>query len=235
MAQLTQFQPYGLSGKIRTFVAKAAAIPTLINIVGYSENPSPALVDDVKTNLLVKNDVEIQNELYVGNISNYVKTDVTGLTMVGTARINWTKITANGVTLDDGPPTSADTVADLQTANDGNVYTANEIAANAGQNLVVDFIGVTAFNWVQILMRVKEQAGHGLTIQLEITPFNGSAWHTFDFVKDQSADQNFENHSFFVPDDSAYINSGVVKVRVVHEMAGNANDDWVIDAIALYQ
>lgn len=235
MAKLTQFQPYGLSGKIRTFAAKTAAIPLLINIVGYSESPAPVHVEDVKTNLLVKNDVEIQNELYVGDISNYVKTNSSGITFVGTRRINWTKITANGVTLADGPPTSTDAVADLQTANDGNTYTVNEIAANAGQNLVVDFTGITAFNWVQILMRVAEQSTHSLTVQLEITPFNGSAWHTFDTVKDLVSNQNMENHSFFVPDDSAYINSGVVKVRFVHEMAGNGNDDWVIDVVALYQ
>jgi hypothetical protein len=54
-------------------------------------------------------------------------------------------------------------------------------------------------------------------------------------MKDQAADQNFENYSFFVPNDSAYINSGVVKVRFIHEMAGNVNDRWVFDEVALYQ
>lgn len=157
------------------------------------------------------------------------------ISQAGTARIDWTKITANGVTLGDGPPTSTDSVSDLQTANDGNTYTVNEIAANAGQNLIVDFTGVTAFNWVQILGRYAGQGGHSLTIQLEITPFNDTAWHTFHTMIDQPANQNMQNFSFFVPDDSAYINSGTVKVRFIHEMAGNANDDWVFDVVALYQ
>lgn len=171
-----------------------------------------------------------------GGITNYLNVDGDGdLSFAGTARIDWTKITANGVTLGDGPPTSGDTVSDLQTANDGNTYTVDEIAANAGQNLIVDFTGVTAFNWVQILGRYAGQGGHSLTIQLEITPFDDSAWHTFHTMIDQPANQNMQNFSFFVPDDSAYINSGVVKVRFIHEMAGNANDDWVFDVVALYQ
>ncbi|MHC4743359.1 MAG: hypothetical protein ACYS8Z_15695 [Planctomycetota bacterium] len=147
----------------------------------------------------------------------------------------WEKITANGVTLGDGPPTSGDAVADLQTAHDSNTYTVNEIAGNAGQNLIVDFTSVTDFTWVQILGRVEEQAGHSLTVQLEITPFDDSAWHTYHTMKDQNANQNFENYSFFVADSSAYINSGTVKVRFIHEMGGNANDDWVFDVVALYQ
>jgi hypothetical protein len=171
-----------------------------------------------------------------GGVTNYTNFATDGTqTFNGTARIDWTKITANGVTLGDGPPTSADSVSDLQTAHDGNTYAVSEIAGNAGQNLIVDFTGVTAFNWVQILGRVADQAGHCLTVQLEITPFNDSAWHTYHVMKDQNADQNFENYSFFVPDDSAYINSGAVKIRFIHEMNGNANDDWVYDVVALYR
>jgi hypothetical protein len=172
----------------------------------------------------------------VGGASDYTAIDADGdISFHGTARIDWAKITANGVTLGDGPPTSGDAVVDLQIAHDGKTYEVAEIAANAGQNLIVDFTGVTAFNWVQILGRVAETVGHALTIQLEITPFNDSAWHTYHVMKDQSADQNFENYSFIVPDDSAYIDSGVVKVRFIHEMAGNENDDWFFDCVALYQ
>jgi len=172
----------------------------------------------------------------VGGVSNNLDIADNGtISFNGTARIGWTKITANGVTLGDGPPTSGDTVSDLQTAHDGNTYEVAEIAANAGQNLIVDFTSVTAFNWVQILARVAETAGHALTVQLEITPFNDTAWHTYHVMKNQAADQNFENYSFLVPDDAAYINSGVVKVRFIHEMAGDANDDWFFDVVALYQ
>jgi len=150
-------------------------------------------------------------------------------------RIAWTKKTANGVTLGGGPPTSADTVADLQTAHDGNTYTATEIANNPGQYLIVDFTGVTAFNWVQILMRYEGASTHVLTISLEITPFDLSTWHTYNVVLDQPADQDFQNFSFFVPDCTPYINSGTVKVKISHDMNGTAGHTWILDVVALYQ
>ena len=101
----------------------------------------------------------------------------------------------------------------------------------------MDFTGVTGFNWVQILARYEQGLGsHGVTIMLEITPFNGTAWHRYGFMVDQGADLSNEEHSFFVPDDNAYINSGVVKVRFVHEMAGTAAaHNVVVDVVALYQ
>lgn len=146
----------------------------------------------------------------------------------------WKKMTANGVTLGGGPPTSSDVVADLQTAHDGNTYTVAEIAASAGQYLIVDFANVASFNMVQILMRYSS-TGHALTIQLEVSPFDGSTWHTYDTTIDQPADQSFENHSFIVPDWSPYINSGAVKVRFIHQPAGNSADTWVFDVVALYR
>ena len=171
--------------------------------------------------------------------TNYMSIAADGSqSFTGTARIDWTKITANGVTIRNSHGTTSDGVSDLQTAHDGNVYTLSEESGETpGMDIEVDFTGVTAFNWVQILARYEQAtAGHGITIMLEITPFNGSAWHRYDFMQDQGADLTNEEHSFFIPDDSAYINSGVVKVRFVHEMIGtSANHDLVIDTCALYQ
>jgi len=154
------------------------------------------------------------------------------VTFTGTGRIDWTKKTANGVTLSGF--TSASTASDLQTAHDGNVYVATEVAATAGQNVVVDFTGVTAFNWVQILCRYAGSSAHVISIQLEITPFDGSAWHEYGVITDQPADYTMEEHSFFIPDDAPYINSGVVKVRFVHPSGVNGHT-LNIDVVALYQ
>jgi len=44
-----------------------------------------------------------------------------------------------------------------------------------------------------------------------------------------------QNFSFFVPEDAAYINGGVVKVRFLHAENGNSNDDWILNVVALYQ
>lgn len=147
----------------------------------------------------------------------------------------WKKMTANGVTLGGGPPTSPDAVADLQAPHDGNTYTVTEIAGNAGQYLIVDFADVVAFSMVQVLARINESPGHASTVQLEASPFDDSTWHTYDVINDQAADQNFENHDIFIPDSSLYINSGVVKVKFNHEMAGTAADTWVIDTVGLYR
>jgi len=174
----------------------------------------------------------------IGDVSggDYAGIDADGiLSFNGLARVNWSKITANGVTLGGGPPTSADAVADLQTAHDGNVYTVTEIANNPGQYLIVDFANVDAFNWVQLLLRYSGSSTHALTIALEVSPFDLSTWHTYNMVLDQPADQDYQNYSFFVPDDSPYINSGVVKVKISHEISGIAGHTWPIDVVALYQ
>ena len=174
-----------------------------------------------------------------GGVTNYTQFAADGsMSQTGTARIDWTKITANGVTIRNAHGTSGDSVSDLQTAHDGNFYTLSEESGETpSMDIEVDFTGVTAFNWVQILARYEQAVtSHGITIMLEITPFNGSAWHRYDYFSDQGADLTSESHSFFVPDDSAYINSGVVKVRFVHEMSGtSSNHDLVIDVCALYQ
>ena len=69
---------------------------------------------------------------------NYFALDADGdVSFHGTARIDWTKITANGITpgggLGGGDITGA--VANLQSPNDGNEVQVDEIAGNAGQNL----------------------------------------------------------------------------------------------------
>ena len=155
------------------------------------------------------------------------------LTFVSLGRIGWTKIAANGVTLGDGPPTSGDVVADLQTAHDGLIYVVDEKSTSPGQNLIVDFAGVTAFNWVQVMGYYDGQTGHELQVQLEVTPFDDTTWHNYKVMAPNFDYKN--DYSFFVSDDTVYINGGVVKVRFLHSSSGNAGDDWNIDVVALWQ
>jgi len=146
----------------------------------------------------------------VGTSSLRITGDVT---FTSAGRINWTKTTANGVTLNNF--TSSDTVSDLQTHNDGNTYTVSEVAG--GNNyLIVDFANVSAFNWIHIIAAYSGSSAHVVGIQLEITPFDGSTWHTLSVLDSHGNLQFLEDYSFFVPDDSIYINSGVVKVRFMH-------------------
>ena len=151
----------------------------------------------------------------------------------GTARIDWAKITANGATVTGF--TTASAVADLQTANDGNLYTASEVAGG-GNYLIVDFASVTAFNWVKVLGYYDGNSAHNIQIGIEITPFNGTAWHIFDSIEHQSATtKTMQNHDFFIPSDTAYINSGVVKIRFLHSSTTVNAHNLVLDEVSLQQ
>ena len=88
MAQLTQYQPYGLPGKIRSFVAKAAAVTTLLNYVGAAGKVvgdyPPRHVADLGDNLAVLGDIEVWGTAWFGGVSNFVKIDSAGnITAVG--------------------------------------------------------------------------------------------------------------------------------------------------------
>ena len=170
----------------------------------------------------------------IGGITNYTQIDADGdIVQHGTARINWNKWTANGAAVTGF--TTASAVADLQTANDGNLYTATEVAGG-GNYLIVDFASVTAFNWVKVLGYYDGNSVHNIQIEVEITPFDGSVWHTFDSIEHQSATTNtMQSHDFFIPSDTAYINSGVVKIRFLHSASTSAGHTLVLDEVALYQ
>lgn len=177
--------------------------------------------------------------------NNFLKVDSDGLIsdikQKGTARINWTKKTADNITLDSG--TSSETVADLRVARDGNFYHIDETAASPGQRLTVEFTGVTAFNWVNIIGCYSGGLTHAIAIQLY--NFNTTSWDTFGGAQNHVCDITTPNEnilqdlSFIVPDDSDYIgtgdDAGDVRVRLNHTPMGNANHDSFWDVVALYQ
>jgi len=169
-----------------------------------------------------------------GAPTNYTQIDTGGdVSFHGTARIDWSKITADSVTLDVG--TSANSVADLQTAHDGNTYDIAEVAGAPGIDLKVDFVNITAFNWVQIIAYYDGGATHSVSIQLY--NWNTTSWDTFD--SQDGVEKSMTDHSFFVPDDSNYIgtggDAGKVRIRFNHTQSGNASHDEYIDVVALYQ
>jgi len=157
--------------------------------------------------------------------------------------LDWTKMTAASVTLAAGA--SANVVADLRTAFDGLFYAIAEAAATPGINLIVDFTGVTNFNWVQIIAGYAGSGTHSLGIQLY--HWGTASWHTFNGIQTGTHDITtangniLENYSFFVPvntPSNPYIgtggSAGQVRVRFYHTMAGNASHDLYIDVVALY-
>lgn len=194
--------------------------------------------------------IELHDATNIGDGTNESQFASNGtVSFAGTARIGWTKITANNITKGNGTHSgttgdNAGYVADLQTAGDGNFYHIDEAAADPGWELTIEFTSVTAFNFVKILATYDGQSTH--TAQISLYNFNNTTWDCFDSFMNQgeaevstAGEYTLENHDFFVPDDSDYIgtagDAGDVRVRFRHTSGGNANDDLDIDVVALYQ
>lgn len=173
---------------------------------------------------------EPDRSVYIEKYLRSIREDLLNTT---SSRIVWAKIAASSVTKIVG--TSPDAVADLQTLGDGNTYTITEINNNPGIDLRVSFTNVTAFNWVRLLASYQGNSAHKVAVQLEITPFDGSAWHTLNTC-DHHATTGLEDYSFFVPDDSLYINNNEgVEMRFNHDMNGSPGHVLVIDESSLYE
>lgn len=179
-----------------------------------------------------------------GNVAggNYSNFDSDGdISFVGTARIDWAKITANSITLTTG--TSTDALSDLQTAHDGNFYSITEATGAPGSDLITDFVSVTSFNWVNIYATYEGAATHALAVQLY--NWTQTRWDTFGCIQNAHANITTAggyilcNHDFIVPNDAEYIgtggDAGKVRVRLYHTASGNASHDLHIDVISLYK
>ena len=183
-----------------------------------------------------------------GDATNYTEIESEGsIKQHGTARIKWTKITANNITKGNGTHSgttgdNAGYVADLQVAHDTNFYHIDEAAANPGFELTVEFTSVVAFNWVNIYAIYDGSAAHSINICLY--NFSTTAWDCFDAFSTAQAEvatadeYTLQNHDFLVPDDTNYIgtggDAGDVRVKFAHEIQGNANHDFDVDVVALY-
>jgi len=178
------------------------------------------------------------NAITAGDATNNTNIDSSGdMTFNGTARIDWAKKTADSVTAS-GFTAVGQVVGDLQTANDGNVYTATEVAGG-GNNIIVDFVSITAFNWVKILASYDGSGSHG--IYIEVYNWNTTSWEQFDCMQNAFTDTGalFCNHDFLVPSDTNYIgtggDAGKVRVRFNHNSSTVNNHKLYIDEVSLQQ
>ena len=137
-----------------------------------------------------------------------------------------TFITANGVTLNYG--SSSDSVTDLQTQLDGNIYSIDEAADTPGIELEVDFTGVVKFTKVIVKAYYAGGSTHGVRIQLYNN--DSDAWDTLHTLY---SGIDHQQCTLIVPDDTNYIDTGVVIVRFYHTELGNASHDLYIDWCAL--
>jgi hypothetical protein len=181
--------------------------------------------------------------LYFGGTTNGVKVIKGGdLSFLGTSRIEWSKKTANSVTITTGGTDASSVVANLQTENDGNIFHLDEATGSPGLDFYVEFTSITAFNWVQIRGSYVGSSSHALGILLY--DWVAAAWKhkscMQNMVYNTTAEQEVIcDESFFVPSDTNFIgtggDAGKVRVRFVHPMAGNASHDIYLDIVALYQ
>lgn len=133
---------------------------------------------------------------------------------------------ADSVTLNDG--TSANAVADLQALLDGNTYEITEAASTPGIDLEIEFVNVVSFNWVMVRANYVGSATHAVRIQL----YNNDATD-YDSITTIENGIGAKQYLALVPDDDAYISSGVVTVRLYHTEAGNASHDLYVDYVGL--
>jgi hypothetical protein len=120
----------------------------------------------------------------------------------------------------------------LQTLFDGATYDIAEVVATPGFDLIVDFVSVTDFTYVQVI--AAYQGTHYASIQLyDWTEATWSSWNTM-----RDSDDIATNYSFWVPCPSNYIgtggNDGEVRVRINHTQGGSAAHDAIIDVVCLY-
>ncbi len=107
---ITQYQPYGLSGKQRSFIAKVAAVTTLLNYIGaigkVVDDYPPRHIVDSGDSLIVLDSLEVWQNLYVGGMLNYIKQDSSGnVNLFGTANVIFQKASGKGIKVDTTTPT----------------------------------------------------------------------------------------------------------------------------------
>lgn len=180
---------------------------------------------------------------HFGDASNYASIGTTGnLSFNGSARIAWTKYTANSVNITTGGTDASSVVANLQTENDGNIFHLDEAAATPGLDFYVEFTNVTAFNWVRIRGNYVGSATHAIGVLLY--DWASAAWRHKECLQSMAYNTTAQqevicNSSFFVASSVNYIGSGgdigKVRIRFVHPMAGNNSHDIYLDSVELYQ
>lgn len=206
--------------------------------VSFTQTDDNEYIDSLNDGYL---DYRVTTAHRFGDGTNQTSISGTGrYTHAGTARKTWTKYTANSVTLTAG--TSASSVTDLQTMTDGNYYTLTEAAATPGQDLIIDFVSVTAFEQVRLLLGYNGVGSHAIALQ--IYNWSSAAWDTFNDLQNGTYQTTagaviLHNASFRVYDDTNYIgtggNSGQVRIRIYHPMAGNSSHTTIIDEVSLRQ
>jgi len=127
---------------------------------------------------------------------------------------------------------TSDTIEDTQSIDDGNEMTIAEETGAPGFLIEFVFNDVEVFNSFQTHYNYTGSLSHNINVELEITPFDGTAFTTITTL-DDTGTFTFINQSIVIP--SQYINNGVVKLRFNHTSGGVPSHDLILDYVALVQ
>lgn len=133
------------------------------------------------------------------------------------------------ITVNTGTDPGGQSVTDIQTMSDGNLYTVAETAGAPGFDIEFGFTSVTAFD--TILLRWRYQGSVSHWCGFDIYNYDDSAWEQLSLAR--HTDAYYEVYTVKGINDADYISGGAVTLRVYHYTGGNnAHDVW-IDYVAL--
>jgi len=136
-------------------------------------------------------------------------------------------IAPGSLTLNTG--TSADTVSDVQVANDGNTYNLAEVSGVPGFDLEFNFTNIS--NIVGFAFKGYYVGSSMHFACIDLYNYDTTQWDTFITYENSN---NFNYRYIDIPFDVDYIDGGGnAKVRVYHAVSGNAAHDFYIDYVAL--
>lgn len=192
----------------------------------------------------ISGNTNISKGVNIGNFTNSNYTQINGsgiISQYGKARMNYSNIKPATLQLKTGTTTS--TITDLRNAFDNRFYNITEAAVTPGLNLTVNFTGVKAFNWVNIIGIFEAGTSHSIAIQL--WNWQTNRWNTFDAFQDGNGDITtfqmncLDNHDFMIPSCVPYISTGAnwgrVQIRFIHPDAGNPSHTFALDVVNLCQ
>jgi hypothetical protein len=125
--------------------------------------------------------------------------------------------------------TSTGTISDIQTLNDGNEYDLEEATGTPGQDLRLEFTGMSGVKGLVTKMYYSGGATHYVSIDL----YNYSTL-AFDTLLNVTDADNHNLRTVLIPDGTNYRNQdGDAVVRIYHPLAGVASHDSYIEYAAL--
>ena len=131
------------------------------------------------------------------------------------------------VTLNTGSNTAGD-VDSVKIMNDSDTYDVDEVTGVPGFDIEFTFSDVVDFTRIWLHVLYNGSTSHVVNVQLY--NYDTTSWDTITSFTDQTVMTWIDR---LVTDDTDYIDSGAVKLRLYHVTSGNAAHDISVDYVAI--